>query len=90
VTIGKGVFEVKGKTIAAIAAAALGLAPLTWPQPPRAGGPEQARLEARFEATGLKPGVPFPEVSIYDEEGKPFHTRSLKGKYTVIVNGCLT
>ncbi len=66
------------------------LAPWAMAQPPRGAGPEQARLKARFEATGLKPGVPFPEVSIYDEEGKPFHTRSLKGKYTVIVNGCLT
>ncbi len=79
-----------GKTIATITAGALWLAPLAWSQPPRAGGPQQERLEARFEATGLKPGVPFPEVGIYDEEGKPFHTRSLRGKYTVIVNGCLT
>jgi len=78
------------KTGAALILGALCAASLAWPQPPRGAGPEQARLKARFEATGLKPGVPFPEVSIYDEEGKPFDTRSLKGKYTVIVNGCLT
>ncbi len=78
------------KTSAALILGALCIGSLAWAQPPRAGGPEQARLQARFEATGLKPGSPFPEVQIYDEEGKPFNTRSLKGKYTVVVNGCLT
>ena len=38
----------------------------------------------------LAPGTPLPEVEIYDDAGKPFNTKSLKGKYTVIVNGCLT
>ncbi len=47
-------------------------------------------LEKRFQEFELKVGDPFPEVEIYDAEGKPFNTRSLKGKYTVVVNGCLT
>lgn len=38
----------------------------------------------------LSPGDPFPEIDVYDASGKPFNTKSLKGKYTVIVNGCLT
>ena len=38
----------------------------------------------------LAPGDPFPEIDIHDAAGNRFNTRSLKGKYTVIVNGCLT
>ena len=38
----------------------------------------------------LSPGDPFPEIDVHDATGKRFNTRSLKGKYTVIVNGCLT
>lgn len=38
----------------------------------------------------LEPGDPFPEISVFDAHGKAFSTKSLKGKYTVIVNGCLT
>ena len=49
-----------------------------------------AALEKRFQEFDLKVGDPFPEVDIYDAEGKPFNTKSLKGKYTVVVNGCLT
>ena len=49
-----------------------------------------AQLEKRFQEFDLKVGDPFPEVEIFDAHGKPFNTKSLKGKYTVIVNGCLT
>jgi cytochrome oxidase Cu insertion factor (SCO1/SenC/PrrC family) len=49
-----------------------------------------AALEKRFQDFDLKVGDPFPEAEVYDAEGKPFNTKSLKGKYTVIVNGCLT
>ena len=38
----------------------------------------------------LAPGDPFPEIDVHDAVGKRLNTRSLKGKYTVIVNGCLT
>ncbi len=43
-----------------------------------------------FFETGLKAGDPFPEMSIFDAAGRPFNTRSLKGQYTVVINGCLT
>lgn len=43
-----------------------------------------------FEESGLKVGDPFPEISVFDPAGKPFNTRSLKGQYTVLINGCLT
>ena len=63
--------------------------------PPAAGQPAEilkARqaVEDRFQAFPLKVGEPFPEFDIYDAQGKRLNTRSLKGKYTVIVNGCLT
>ena len=57
---------------------------------PRDRNETRRQLRDRFEATGLKAGSAFPEVAIFDADGKPFNTRSLKGKYTVIVNGCLT
>lgn len=47
-------------------------------------------LEDRFQAFPLKIGDAFPEIDVFDSEGRKFNTRSLKGKYTVIVNGCLT
>lgn len=46
--------------------------------------------QAWFDESGLKAGDPFPEVSLFDASGKPFNTRSLKGQYTVLINGCLT
>ena len=38
----------------------------------------------------LAPGDPFPEIDVHDADGAKLNTKSLKGKYTVIVNGCLT
>jgi len=51
--------------------------------------PKEA-LERRFQEFPLRVGEAFPEVDIYDDSGKPLNTRSLKGQYTVVVNGCLT
>ena len=69
-------------------ALALSLNSAALPQP---GAPDPQRAQRNgFAASGLKAGSLFPAVDIYDTEGKPFNTRSLKGKYTVIVNGCLT
>ena len=70
------------------------LAPaLSWAQRPdrserserRGGGGGRGGAELK-----LKAGESLPEVSGYDEEGKPFHLRQLKGKHAVMVFGCLT
>jgi hypothetical protein len=53
-------------------------------------GDADGHVQQWFEASGLKVGDPFPAVEILDAAGKPFSTRSLKGQYTVLVNGCLT
>jgi hypothetical protein len=47
-------------------------------------------VQERFVSTGLEVGSPFPAADIFDSAGERFSTRSLKGQYTVIVNGCLT
>lgn len=47
-------------------------------------------VQQRFRASGLRTGEAFPDVSIYDADGKPFRTGDLKGRYTVLVTGCLT
>jgi len=68
-------------------------APLTWaqrldvlPQPGSAGD----AVVKQFEAAAPAVGATFPNLAIHDEAGKPFHTSSLKGRWTVIVSGCLT
>lgn len=58
---------------------------------PRAGQLDtDGHVRAWFDASDLKVGDSFPAVEVYDEAGRPFSTRSLKGQYTVVVNGCLT
>jgi len=32
----------------------------------------------------------LPDVTVYDERGEEFSTRSLRGHYSVLVFGCLT
>ena len=36
------------------------------------------------------PGEMLPDVTVYDAAGKEFRLRSLRGRYTVLVFGCLT
>ena len=43
-----------------------------------------------LENAGLKIGQPLPDLTIFDELGKPFPLAGVKGKHTVIVFGCLT
>lgn len=35
-------------------------------------------------------GATIPNVSAFDAQGKPFELESTRGKYTVLVFGCLT
>lgn len=53
------------------------------------GGGKEGVVSA-FARTGLKVGSPLPHVSLFDDQGKPFNTKSLVGQYTVLVSGCLT
>ncbi|MBL8178230.1 MAG: hypothetical protein JNK48_26380 [Bryobacterales bacterium] len=56
------------------------------PQPGSAGDV----VVKQFEAAAPAVGAAFPALPIHDEAGKPFHTSSLKGRWTVVVSGCLT
>ena len=47
-------------------------------------------VRRQFQASGLEIGSQFPDVQIFDAEGKPFQTADLRGSYTVLVTGCLT
>ena len=52
-------------------------------QPGRGGfrGPSLSELEL---------GREFPDVTAFDEDGKEFSIKSLRGKHVVLVFGCLT
>lgn len=44
-----------------------------------------------FERLAPRIGEQLPDLSIYDDSGKPVNIRELaKGKYTVLILGCLT
>lgn len=52
----------------------------------RLGGSRGGFSQSGFPAVGDV----LPDVSAYDADGKSFKLRSVKGKYTVLVFGCLT
>lgn len=43
-----------------------------------------------LERAGLRLGQPMPDLTIHDDKGGPFRMADVKGRYTVIVFGCLT
>ena len=47
-------------------------------------------LQNRFEKNSPGIGQTLPDITLYDEQGRPFAVRDLKGHYSVIVFGCLT
>ena len=63
---------------------------LAQPQPNETPRAKKQAVEDSFQAFPLKPGEPVPEVDVHDADGRTFNTRTLKGKYTVFVTGCLT
>ena len=52
----------------------------------RPGTPGSATLET----AGVKIGQALPDLTIFDERGGELRLADLKGKYSVIVFGCLT
>jgi cytochrome oxidase Cu insertion factor (SCO1/SenC/PrrC family) len=49
----------------------------------------QARDEA-FVAASPAVGEPLPDLTLYTPDGKEFRTAGLRGRYAVVVFGCLT
>ena len=54
----------------------------------RQGGMRQ--MPKMFGDDVVNVGQPLPDVEIFSDTGDKFRTSQLKGKYTVIVFGCLT
>ena len=63
-------------------------------EPPKktSGGGEhpRERVVRIFNATSPAIGEPLPDVTCFDEQGQPFKLRSVKGRFTVLLFGCLT
>ena len=53
----------------------------------RGGGRQMPKM---FGEDAIDVGAPLPDVEVFSDTGKTFNTSQLKGKYTVIVFGCLT
>ena len=49
-----------------------------------------AHAQRQRERSLPEVGDPLPDVAGFDAEGHPFELTRLRGKYTVIVFGCLT
>jgi hypothetical protein len=67
----------------------------TTPKPEKQAGPPKKdagkdRGRDMLARSGLKAGMPLPDVTVYDAEGKEFMLRSLRGHYIVFVFGCLS
>jgi cytochrome oxidase Cu insertion factor (SCO1/SenC/PrrC family) len=48
------------------------------------------RVVQLFNETSPDVGQPLPDLVCFDDEGNPFPLNELKGKYTVLLFGCLT
>jgi hypothetical protein len=68
-----------------IALAALAMAACAGPAAGQAG-----REDPEFVKKAPTIGDPFPELTVYTPDGKEFHTKNLRGHYTVLAFGCLT
>ena len=60
--------------------------------PQRGGGGSRPGTpgSATLERAGVKTGQSLPDLTIFQENGAPFRLADVKGRYTVIVFGCLT
>lgn len=71
----------------------LALAPLETALAQQAGPTDRPgwnQLRQRFEKEAPQVGQPLPDLEGFDEKGRPFRLGQLKGRYTVLVFGCLT
>jgi cytochrome oxidase Cu insertion factor (SCO1/SenC/PrrC family) len=51
---------------------------------------ERQRDEAQFVKERPAVGETVPDVTVYDIQGQPLKTSSLRGHYSVLTFGCLT
>jgi cytochrome oxidase Cu insertion factor (SCO1/SenC/PrrC family) len=51
---------------------------------------QKQRTEEDFVKERPRVGDVLPDLTVYDPEGKPVKTSTLRGHYTVLTFGCLT
>ncbi len=76
------------------------LGTLAWGQDPKNESTERlakpnakewtAQYDQRFKKQNPLLGQTAPEADCYDESGEPFRLSKIRGKYAVLVFGCLT
>lgn len=74
--------------------AAFSLGPAVDAQTSKIGPPASRRPggtgSSTLERSGLRIGQQLPDIRVLDEDGKEFPIARLRGKYAVLVFGCLT
>ena len=55
-----------------------------------ASGQMRQSMQGQFDRSSPEIGAELPDVSGYRSDGSKISLRSLRGKYTVLVFGCLT
>ncbi len=68
------------------------LAVAAWGQPPAAPSSPSPREQVAqgFERGAPAIGATLPDIAAYDARGETLRLSTLRGKYTVLVFGCLT
>lgn len=56
----------------------------------RQNGSPRGEMMSRFSQAAPEIGQKLPRLEAFDSKGNPWNTDQLKGKYTVLVFGCLT
>ena len=59
-------------------------------EPPEEAQPRTEREEESRDSADGFVGTPLPDLTVYDASGNPFELSRLKGRYSVLVFGCLT
>lgn len=77
---------VAGSAVLAVAAASA----VVDAQPGQRSGGRRMQMPKMLGEDVPGVGDPFPDVLVYTDAGDPYRTNLLKGKYTVLVFGCLT
>jgi len=57
---------------------------------PRKNVEFEEKYNREFRQRDPKIGTTVPDLTAFDEQGEPFAWESTRGKYTVVVFGCLT
>jgi len=77
-------------TLAALVTMGTGFATLAEAQGRGGDGGRRGGMPSMLRAGSPEVGDALPSIAIYTDDGTPFQTHQLDGKFKVIVFGCLT